>query len=280
MALRVLTGVLLGLTAFAAQGADLSQISEQFRQRAGFPGLCSSTTQAVPAAEAFIQQAEDPRSSTHLNFMIGLARHWHHGCAAKGAPRSLVKAVARYGAVIELLAEREDDFALNFTAISLTSLAQIYREGGEGVEANAEVAADLDRRANAVMERSMAIAAARVPTNGPRPSVAAGLLQILAGASAVWLAAQAGDPAVRSSIEVQDDSCSTNGDCPGGQRCIRPAGRPYGDGICGTLVDSFGISTFGSDVVARSCTFSVDCGVGFECRKPKGYGPGLCIKRD
>jgi len=268
------------LVPIAAEARDITQLSEEFRQRAGFPGMCASTTQVVPAAEAYIQQAVDPRSPTHLNFLIGLARHWHHGCAAKGAPRSLVKAVARYGAVIESLAEREDDFALNFTAISLTGLAQIYREGGEGVEANPATASDLEQRANVVMERSMAIAASRVPSSGPKPSVAGSLLQILAGASAVWLAAQATDRSTGGGIEIQDDSCNASGDCPGGQTCIRPAGQPYGAGICGRLVDSYGMSTFGSDDIARSCTFSVDCGVGFECRKPRGYGPGLCVKQD
>lgn len=77
-------------------------------------------------------------------------------------------------------------------------------------------------------------------------------------------------------------TCRLDVDCGAGRACVRPEFSVQG--ICGTIVDEYGLrdfSEFGPSVGPRrvsSCSSTTDCPVGFRCEKTSGSLYGVCVK--
>lgn len=79
-------------------------------------------------------------------------------------------------------------------------------------------------------------------------------------------------------------TCRSDFECGLGRACVRPQQGLSLEGICGTIVDEFGLRDFseiGPAVGPRrvsSCSFTTDCPVGFRCEKTSGSLHGVCVK--
>lgn len=78
--------------------------------------------------------------------------------------------------------------------------------------------------------------------------------------------------------------CRSDIECGLGRACVRPQQGLSLEGICGTLVDEFGVRDFseiGPSVGPKEisgCSFTTDCPIGFRCERIAGDLYGVCVK--
>jgi hypothetical protein len=71
-------------------------------------------------------------------------------------------------------------------------------------------------------------------------------------------------------------SCSSNVDCPVGEKCLKAEHALHG--VCGQIVNEYGNRVWDTRAKPAECRVASDCGVRFECVK-SGAGGGVCVKR-
>lgn len=81
-------------------------------------------------------------------------------------------------------------------------------------------------------------------------------------------------------VKGGDVECTSNIDCSASQKCIRPRGSAFPNGVCGDLVDQMGmpVHDVGVEQEAGSCTFDTDCPTFFSCHKLNAI-EGVCVRR-
>jgi hypothetical protein len=144
---------------------------------------------------------------------------------------------------------------------------------------------DLAYAANAAVEAEHAAANAAAAA-AQRAENAAALGQAIG--CAAWGCGSAPQPSPRprySGPNLQtapqvavDPGCYSDINCTYGMVCLKTAAEARGR--CATPVNQHGIQQFGNTHHPVSCTFSTDCGVGFDCQKNTPTAlTGFCVKR-
>ncbi len=83
---------------------------------------------------------------------------------------------------------------------------------------------------------------------------------------------------------IASAGCLSDISCGLGNVCVKPEGAIGITGICVTPSDSFGNKTY--EYISPSfqpreipsCSFDLDCGLGFSCVKKNGEMNGICVK--
>lgn len=85
-------------------------------------------------------------------------------------------------------------------------------------------------------------------------------------------------------IFTSDVRCTSDFQCGPGRVCVKPQGGFSLTGLCGTLVDEYGVPTYTVPAPTpgphsiTACNFDLDCPMGFKCKKAGSDMSGVCIR--